>query len=82
MTIETTMKHRYEIASAVEETNASKTFKAQDLTYQRDVFLKAISVPSCIGKAGPQCCRSRSKGDDRGRRTQCPCARTLRAFLR
>ena len=46
MTIETTMKHRYEIASAVEETNASKTFKAQDLTYQRDVFLKAISVPS------------------------------------
>ena len=53
MTIETTKKHRYEIAAAVEETNASKTFKAQDLTYQRDVFLKAISVPSCA-EVAPQ----------------------------
>lgn len=44
MTIETQQKRKYSFSEPAGETNNSRTFCAQELTYQRDVFIKAIAV--------------------------------------
>lgn len=44
MTIETKQKRKYSFSEPVGETNNSKTFCAQELSYQRDVFIKAIAI--------------------------------------
>ena len=44
MTIETKQKRKYSFSEPAGETNNSKTFCAQELSYQRDVFIKAIAI--------------------------------------
>ena len=44
MRIETQQKRKYFFSEPAGETNNSRTFCAQELTYQRDVFIKAIAV--------------------------------------